>query len=146
MAFSGSFMATSFKTELLGAVHNFKNSGGHTFKIALYDNSATLTAATTAYTASGELATAGGYTATGQALASNIDPAATGTTAFTSWTVNPAWTSASFTTYGALIYNSSASNKAVAVLDFGGAKTVASGTFTIVLPANDAANSILRIA
>lgn len=146
MAFTGSFMCTSFKKELATATHNFAASGGHTFKIALYDNSATLTAATTAYTTSGELAATGGYTTAGNALASNIDPATSSTTAFWSWSANPQWTSATFTAYGALIYNTSASNKAVAVLDFGGAKPVSSGTFTIVLPTNDASNAILRIA
>jgi hypothetical protein len=146
MAFSGSFMCTSFKKELLTATHNFAASGGHTFKISLYDNTATLDATTTAYTTSGELAAAGGYSTGGKVLASNIDPATGGTTAFTSWTTNPSWTSATFTSYGALIYNSSQSNKAVAVLDFGGAKTVSSGTFTIVLPSNDSSNAILRIA
>jgi hypothetical protein len=146
MAFTGSFFCTSAKKELAMAVHNFSASGGHTFKIALYDNTATLTAASTVYTTSGELAAAGGYTTAGQALASNIDPATTGTTAFWSWSANPQWTSATFTAYGALIYNSSASNKAIAVLDFGGAKPVSAGTFTIVLPTNDASNAILRIA
>src|SRR5882672_4946168 len=105
MAFTGSFMATSFKKELATATHNFAASGGHSFKIALYDNSATLTAATTGYTSSGELAGSGGYTTTGQVLASNIDPATSGTTAFWSWSANPSWTSATFTAYGALIYN-----------------------------------------
>lgn len=145
MAFTGSFMCTSFKAELAKAQHNFSAAGGHAFKIALYDNTATLNAATPAYTTSGELAAAGGYAAGGQALASNIDPATTGTTAFWSWTANPQWTAATFTTYGALIYNFTNSNKSVAVLDFGGAKPVSAGTFTIVLPTNDASNAILRI-
>ncbi len=145
MAFTGSFFCTSAKKELLTATHDFSVAGDG-FKIALYDNTATLTAATTAYTSSGELAGSGGYTTAGQALATNIAPATTGTTAFTSWSANPQWTSATFTTYGALIYNHSKSDKAIAVLDFGGAKSVSSGTFTIVLPTNDSTNAILRIA
>jgi hypothetical protein len=139
-------MCTSFKKELLTATHKFQNSGGHTFYVSLYDNTATLDATTTVYTTSGELAAAGGYSTGGQALTANIDPATSGTTAYTSWTTNPSWTSATFTSYGALIYNSSVSNKAVAVLDFGGAKPVSSGTFTIQLPTNDSTHAILRIA
>jgi len=152
MAFTGSFLATSFKVELARGLHCFDNgapagsASQNVFKIALYDNSATLTAATTAYTSSGELAASGGYSTGGATLANNIQPASTGTTAFWSWTVNPSWGSATFTAYGALIYNSTNSNRAVAVLDFGGAKTVSAGTFTIVLPANDSTNAILRIA
>jgi hypothetical protein len=149
MAFTGSFFCTSAKKELAMAQHNFSASGGHAFKIALYDNTAALNAATTAYPGAGvggELAAAGGYTQGGQALAANIDPATTGTTAFWSWTANPQWVTATFTTYGALIYNFTNANKSVAVLDFGGAKPVSSGTFTIVLPTNDASNAILRIA
>lgn len=145
MAFTGSFFCTSFKVELPRALHNF-DAAAHAFKIALYDNSATLTAATTVYTTSGELAAAGGYTTGGQALATNIQPASSGTTAFWSWTANPSWGSATFTTYGALIYNSTSSNRACAVLDFGGAKPVSAGTFTILLPTNDGTNAILRIA
>ena len=82
----------------------------------------------------------------GATLATNIQPASTGTTAYWSWTANPQWTTATFTAYGALIYNSTNSNRAVAVLDFGGAKPVSSGTFTVVLPSNDSINAILRIA
>jgi hypothetical protein len=145
MAFTGSFFCTSFKVELPRALHNF-DAAGNTFKIALYDNSATLTAASTVYTTSGELAAAGGYTTAGQTLATNVQPASTGTTAFWSWTTNPQWTSATFTAYGALIYNSTSGNRACAVLDFGGAKPVSAGTFTIQLPTNDASNAILRIA
>jgi len=145
MAFSGSFMCTSFKAESWRGLHNF-DAAGHVFKLALYDNTATLTAATTAYTASGELAAAGGYTTGGVTLATNIQAATAGTTAFTSWTVNPSIPSATFTTYGALIYNSTSGNRAVAVLDFGGAKQVNAGTFTILLPTNDQTNAILRFA
>jgi hypothetical protein len=144
MAFSGSFFVTSFKAELPQALHNF-TAAAHTFKVSLYDNSATLNAATTVYTTSGELAAAGGYTPGGVTLATNITPTSTGTTAFWSWTSNPQWTSATFTAYGALIYNSTSGNRACAVLDFGGAKPVSAGTFTIQFPVNDAANAILRI-
>lgn len=138
-------MCTSFKGESWRALHNF-DLAAHVFKLALYDNTATLTAATTAYTASGELAAVGGYTTGGVTLASNIQPATAGTTAFTSWTVNPSIPSATFTAYGALIYNSTSGNRAVAVLDFGGAKPVNAGTFTILLPTNDQTNAILRFA
>lgn len=144
MAFAGSFMATSFKGELLKAVHDF-SSGGHSFYMALYDNSQSYGAATTAYSTSGELPNGSGYTTGGVALATN-ETSTSGTSAIASWTTNPSWgSSASFTTYGAIIYNSSASNKAVCVLDFGGAKTVASGTFTVVLPTYAAGTSIIQI-
>lgn len=137
-------LATSFKKEILTATHNFAASGGHTFKIALYTSSASLDATTTAYSATNEISGTG-YTAAGTAL-TNVDPTTTSTTAWLDFTPDPAWTSASFTARGALIYNTSASNKAVAVLDFGADKTVSSGTFTVVFPAADSSNAIIRIA
>ena len=145
MAFSGNFMCTSFKVELMQAVHNFTTGTGSTFKLALYDNSASFTAATTAYTNTNEVANSGSYAAGGGTL-TNVSPTSTGTTAFTDF-ADLSFTSATITAYGALIYNDTASgNPSVVVLDFGGAKTSTGGTFTIVFPTNDATNAIIRIA
>ena len=137
-------MATSFKKELMQALHNFDNPGGNTFKIALYTSSATLDASTTAYTTSNEVASAGNYTAGGNTLTS-VTPTSSGTTAFTDF-ADTTWSSATITANGALIYNSTNSNRAVAVLAFGADKTSTNGDFTIVFPAADASNAILRIA
>ena len=136
-------MCTSFKKELLEAVHNFKNSGGDTFKIALYTSSASLGAATTAYSATNEVSGTG-YTAGGNTL-TRVDPSSSGTTGFTDF-ANTTWSSATITARGALIYNDTDSDKAVAVLDFGADKTSTSGDFTIQFPAADASNAIIRIA
>jgi hypothetical protein len=136
-------MPTSFKQELLTATHNFSNPGGNTFKIALYTSSATLGASTTAYSTSDEI-TGTGYTAGGNTLTS-VTPTTSGTTAFTDF-ADTTWSTATITANGALIYNSSQSNKAVAVLAFGGDKTSTAGDFTIVFPAADASNAIIRIA
>jgi hypothetical protein len=145
MAFTGNFMCTSFKVELMQAVHNFTNGTGNTFKLALYDNSASFTAATTAYTVTNEVANSGTYTAGGGTL-TNVTPTSSGTTAFTDF-ADLSFTSATITAYGALIYNDTAAgNPTVCVLDFGGAKTSTSGTFTIVFPTADASNAIIRIA
>jgi hypothetical protein len=147
MAFSGNFMCTSFKKELLEGVHNFKNSGGNTFNIALYTNSASFTAATTAYTSSNEITNTSGsaYSAKGNAL-TRVDPATSGTTAFTDF-ADSSWSSASFTARGALIFNDSASgDPSVVVLDFGADKTASNGTFSVVFPAADASNAVIRIA
>ena len=145
MAFSGNFMCTSFKVELMKGVHNFTTSTGNTFKLALYDNSASFTAATTAYTASNEVTASGSYSAGGGSL-TNVTPTSTGTTAFTDF-ADLSFTSATITAYGALIYNDSAAgDPSVCVLDFGGAKTSTSGTFTIIFPTNDSTNAIIRIA
>lgn len=144
MAFTGSVMPASFKQELMLAYHNFgvspirATTAADVFKIALYDNSATLSKTTTEYTTSpsGEISGTG-YTTGGNTLTISVVP-----TVDTSGSVNAAyinfantsWSSASFTTYGALIYNSTQGNRAAAVLDFGGAKTVVSGTLTINFP------------
>jgi len=145
MAFSGNFMCTSFKVELMRAVHNFTTSTGNAFKLALYDNSASFTAATTAYTATNEVANSGTYVAGGGAL-TNVTPTSTGTTAFTDF-ADLSFTSATITAFGALIYNDTAAgDPTVCVLDFGGAKTSSSGTFTIIFPTADATNAIIRIA
>ena len=145
MAFSGNFMCTSFKVELMKGVHNFTTGTGNTFKLALYDNSASFTAATTAYTASNEVTASGSYSAGGGSL-TNVTPTSTGTTAFTDF-ADLSFTAATITAYGALIYNDTAAgDPSVCVLDFGGAKTSTSGTFTIIFPTNDSTNAIIRIA
>ncbi len=150
MAFSGNFMCTSFKKELLYGVHDFDLSSGDTFKIALYDNSASFTAATTAYTTSNEVSGTG-YSAGGGAL-TNVDPTSSGTTALTDFQ-DETFSSATITARGALIYNTtpnttsiSVTNPSVVVLDFGADKTSTAGDFTIVFPTADASNAIIRIA
>jgi hypothetical protein len=111
----------------------------------LYDNSASFTAATTAYTATNEVAASGTYSAGGGAL-TNVTPSSTGTTAFTDF-ADLSFTSATITAFGALIYNDTAAgDPSVCVLDFGGAKTSTSGTFTIIFPTNDSTSAIIRIA
>lgn len=145
MAFTGNFMCTSFKVELMRAVHNFTTGTGNTFKLALYDNSASFTAATTAYTATNEVANSGTYAAGGGTL-TNVTPTSTSTTAFTDF-ADLSFTTATITAYGALIYNDTAAgDPTVCVLDFGGAKTSTAGTFTIVFPTADSTNAIIRIA
>ena len=148
MAFSGNFMCTSFKQELLEGGHNFKNSGGHTFKLAMYTNSASFTAATTAYTTSNEVS-GSGYTAGGGTL-TRVDPTTSSTTAFTDF-ADLTFSNATVTARGALIYNTttgggSSTTDTVVVLDFGGDKTSTAGDFTIVFPAAAASTAIIRIA
>jgi len=126
------------------ALHNFNSSGGNTFKIALYTSSATLGASTTTYGTSNEVATGGNYSAGGNTL-SAVTPTSSGTTAFTDF-ADTTWTSATITANGALIYNNTNANRAVAVLAFGGDKTSTNGDFTIVFPTPDASNAIIRIA
>lgn len=140
-------MCTSFKVELLDGVHNF-NTGGDTFKIALYTSAATLGAATTAYTTSGEVSNSGtNYTTGGEALTVSQVPTdgGSGTTAFLSF-ATIVWPNATITARGALIYNSSKSNKAVCVLDFGSDKTSTDGDFTINFPTANNTSAIIRIA
>ena len=145
MAFSGNFMCTSFKKELLQGKHNFTASSGNAFKLALYTNSASFTAATTAYTSSNEVSNSGSYSAGGGAL-TNVTPTSSGTTALTDF-ADLEFTSATITARGALIYNDSAAgDPTVAVLDFGADKTSTTGTFTIQFPTADATNAIIRIA
>ena len=141
-----SAICSSFKQELLQGKHNFSSSGGDTFKIALYDSAATLGAATTGYSSSEEITNTSGtaYQSTGAEL-TRTGVGLTSTTAFTDFG-DVTYTSASFTANGALIYNDSQSDKAVAVIAFGGDKTVSSGTFTIQFPTADASNAIIRIA
>ena len=145
-------MCTSFKTDLLNAVHNFATNG-NTFKLALYaeggggksSTTATLGATTTAFTTTGEIANSGTYTSGGGTL-TKVAPTASGTTAFTDF-ADLSFTTATITAMGALIYNDTASgNNAVCVLDFTSNKTSTSGTFTIQFPTADASNAIIRIA
>jgi hypothetical protein len=130
---------TSFKVELLTGTHDFSSD---VFKIALYTGSATINADTTVYTTSNEVS-ATGYTAGGNTLTVSTTPTSSGTIAYVSFS-NTSWSSA-LTARGALIYNSSKSNKAVAVLDFGADKTSTS-TFTVTFPAADATSAIVRIS
>lgn len=141
-------MCTSFKQQLLEGKHNFR-SGGHTFKLALFLNTATLGAATTDYSTSDEASTADGYTAGGAAL-TNVNPTTSGTTAFTDF-ADLTFSSVTVTARGALIYNTtteggSGTTDSVVVLDFGADKTSTSGDFTIQFPTADASNAIIRIA
>jgi hypothetical protein len=145
VSFSGNFLCTSFKKELLEGIHDFRLSGGDDFKLALYDNSASFTAATTAYTASNEVGASGSYSAGGGSL-TRIDPTTSGTTAFTDF-ADISFTTATITAYGALIYNDTATgDPTVCVLDFGGAKTSTAGTFTVIFPTADSSTAIIRIA
>jgi len=146
-----SVLQNSFKAELLGGYHSFNAPGdtpaGSAFKIALYDDTAVIGTTYTAYSASDEVS-GSGYSSGGAALV-NTGIGTTTVTSFTDFT-DVSWTSASFTARGCLIYNSSSisgltSNAAVCSIDFGGNKTVSSGTFTIQFPTNDASDAIIRI-
>jgi hypothetical protein len=126
MAFSGNYMCTSFKQELLTGSHNFTNGTGDTFKLALYDNNASFDASTTDYTATNEVANSGSYSAGGGTL-TNVTPTTSGTTAFTDF-ADITFTSATITARGALIYNTttgagSGTTDTVIVLDFGSDKS-----------------------
>lgn len=134
---------TSFKVELLKAVHDFSASGGDVFKIALYNSSAALDATTTVYTTTNEI-TGTNYTAGGNTLV-NIEPAASGTTAVADFQ-DTSWVNATFTARGALIYNSSKGNKAVAVLDFGADKIAVAQTLTVQFPSPIGTAAIVSIA
>ena len=142
-----SAICTSFKVEILKAVHNFTASSGNTFNIALYDSDASLGAGTTAYTTSEEITNTSGsaYTAKGKALTS-VTPVASSTTAVCDFS-DISWTSASFTARGCMIFNDSASgDPSVCCIDFGGDKTATNGTFTIQFPTADSSDAIIRIA
>ena len=137
-------LCTSFKQELMEAVHNFKNSGGNTFNLALYTSSASLGAGTTAYTTSNEVSGTN-YTAKGASL-TRVDPTTSGTTAFTDF-ADLTFSNATVTARGCLIFNDTASgDPSVCALDFGGDKTSTAGDFTIQCPTADASNAIIRIA
>jgi len=145
-------LATSFKVEILDGIHNFgvgvirASTAADTFKIALYSTLATLDAATTVYTTLNEV-TGTGYTAGGNTLVISQVPTSTSTET-TAWLnfANSSWTSASFSADGALIYNSTQGNKAVAVLNFGGTKTATAQTFTVTFPASTLDAAIIRIS
>ena len=144
-------MCTSFKKELMTATHDFTTTTGNVFKIALFRDTASIAgtygAATTNYsemTASSDEASGTGYTAGGNTL-TNVTPTSSGTTAYTDF-ADTTWSTATITASGALIYNSSASDASVAVLDFGADKTSTAGDFTIIFPTDDASNAIIRIA
>jgi hypothetical protein len=147
-----SVLQNTFKQQLLGGYHSFNAAGdtpaGSAFKLALYLDTATITAASTVYSTDDEVATATGYTAGGKAL-TNTGVGITTVTSFTDFS-DVSWTSASFTARGCVIYNSSSIsgltlNSLVCSIDFGGNKTVSSGTFTIQFPTNDASDAIIRI-
>ena len=138
-----SAITTSFKQQLLVGTHDFTNSTGDTFKLALYTSSATLGASTTAYTTTGE-ASGTNYSAGGSNLTS-VTPFATGTTAVVDFN-DLTFSTATITARGCLIYNSTDSNKAVAAIDFGGDKTSTAGDFTIVFPTPTATGAIIRLA
>lgn len=135
-----SAICNSFKQELFSGTH----TSAHTYKIALYTSSATLGASTTAYSATNEVANGNGYTTGGASLAS-FATSLDGSTAILDF-ADPSWSASTITARGALIYNSSASNKAVAVLDFGSDISSTSGTFSITFPAAAAATGLIRIA
>ena len=138
-----STLTTSFKKELLEGKHNFLASGGNSFKLALYTSSATLGATTTAFTTTGQ-ASGTNYTSGGSAL-TNINPTSSGTTGFTDF-ADLTFGTATITARGCMIYNDTNADRSVATIDFGGDKTSTAGDFTIVFPAADASNAIIRIA
>ena len=147
-----SVLTNTFKAELMRGGHNFGASGdtpaGDAFKIALYDNSASMGTTTTVYSASDEVS-GSGYSAGGNAL-TNTGVAKSTSTTYTDFS-DTSWTSASFTANGCLIYNTTAvtgftTNRSVCVIAFGGDKTVSSGTFTIQFPTNDSSSAIIRLS
>ena len=146
MAITTNAIANSFKKELLEGKHNFTQTSGNKFKLALYDSSATLGASTTSYTTDNEVGASGQYVAGGGALAvgSQQTSVASGVAIVTFG--NRSFTGVTITAKGALIYNTSNSNTAVCVLDFGGDKTATAGTFTIQFPAFTTSAAILRIS
>jgi hypothetical protein len=137
-------MATSFKVQILGGDFDFSSGTADTFKIALFTSAATLGATTTAYSTSNEV-TGTNYVAGGNTLTISQVPTSTGTTAFLDF-ADTTWSTATITARGALIYKSGGGDPAIAVLDFGSDKTSTAGDFTIVFPAADASNAIIRIA
>jgi len=151
MAFTGNWVCTSFKTDLLSGRMNFMASGGNSFKLALYTNTATLDATTTAYTTSGEHAVSGTYTANGKVLTveATFPKVVSGVTSVVDFQ-DLTWAASTITSRGALIYNDTittpTADPSVVVLDFGSDKSSSSGDFTVVFPAGDTANAIIRVA
>lgn len=144
-------LCTSFKVELMLADHNFGTSSAtrgstaaDTFKMALYQTSATIGPTTTAYTASGEVSSAN-YTAAGNAVTNATAPTSSGTTAYWTPSASVSWTTVTFTTDCALLYNSTRSNKAVGSYTFS-SQTVTAGNFTLTMPTNAAATALIQIA
>lgn len=154
MAGTTTCMPDSFRKELLTATHNFTQTTGNVFKAALVKvgPAGTYNKSTVNYSDltgnSDEVANGNGYTTGGFAWTAgqNTTPSVTSNVALTTWTVNPSWTSATFSTTAAHIYNSSASNKIVSLHDFGGTQTVTAGTLTLVLPTANDTLAILRLA
>ena len=142
MAITTNAIANSFKGQILRAIHNFTASTGNTFKLAMYTTAATLGASTTSFTTSGQVSSSG-YTSGGKALV-NSGVKVSGAIAITNFS-NVSFTGVTLSARGALIYNTSATNKAVCVLDFGGTKTATAGTFTVQFPAFTTAAAIIRI-
>jgi hypothetical protein len=136
-------VCTSFKSELMTALHNFTASTGNAFKLALFTSAATLGASTTAYSTSNEVSGTG-YTAGGNTL-TNVTPTTSGTTALTDF-ADSTWSTSTITARGGMIYNSTNSNRSVVILDFGSDKSSSAGDFTIIFPTADASNAIIRIA
>jgi hypothetical protein len=137
-------MTTSFKSELMSGLHDFDNPGGNTFKIALFTSSATLGAATTAYSSSDEVANGNGYTTGGQNLTS-VSPTTSGTTAYVDF-ADITWSASTITANGALIYNNTNANRAAVTLAFGSDKSSSNGDFQIIFPTANATDAIIRIA
>ena len=137
-------VCNTFKSELLGAVHDFDSGSGQIFKLALYQSNAVLNATTTAYSASNEVPNSGQYVAGGGVLTSQ-QVSLDGSVGIVDF-ADLSFTGVTLSALGALIYNTSATNKSICVLDFGAVKTATSGTFTIVFPAFTSAAAILRIA
>jgi len=145
MAITTNAICNSFKKELLEATHNFSNPGGNTFKLSMYTNSATLGKSTTSFTTGNEVSSpSGGYSSGGKALV-NVGTSLATNTAITDF-ADLSFVGVTITARGALIYNDTNADKAVAVLDFGGDKTASAGTFTIQFPAFTTSAAILRIA
>jgi hypothetical protein len=141
---------TSFKVELLQAIHNFGPTTPNTFKVALYTAASNIGPTTTIYTTIGEVPSGGGYTTGGNTLTISVSPTSGNNsssvpTAYISFN-NSTWTNATFTARGALVYNVTQGNKSVAVLDFGSDKTVSNDTFQIIFPTPDANSAIVRIS
>ena len=136
-------MCTSFKSELMSALHDFDNPGGNTFKIALYTSTATLGATTTVYAATNEV-TGTNYVAGGNTLTA-VSPTTSGTTAFVDF-ADTTWSSSTITANGCLIYNNTNANRAVVSLAFGSDKSSSNGDFQIVFPTANATDAIIRIA
>ena len=138
-----SAICSSFKQEVLVGTHNFTASSGNSFKLALYTSSATLGAATTAFTTTGQ-ASGTNYTSGGNALTS-VTPVLSGTTAVCDF-ADLTFGTATVTARGCMIYNDTNSDKAVAIIDFGGDKTSTAGNFTVVFPSPTATGAIIRLA